>query len=147
VPTEELPDRQAVKPITSVDDLAADVEPFESGEEYGLPRRPLRLPARRARVSLIVVDTHVASTLLRPRTSDALPRQLAGHTVAITFVTYGELTKWTLVRRWGPRTPDTMRTFLAALVVLPYEQRVATRWGEMQPTCGAGRPPLTQVEA
>jgi predicted nucleic acid-binding protein len=60
-------------------------------------------------VSLVVVDTDVASTL-----------------------TYGELTKWTLVRRWGPRSLDTMRTFLAALVVLPYDQRVATCWGEIQ---------------
>ena len=78
-------------------------------------------------MSLLVVDTDVASTLLRRRASDTLARQLAGHTIAITFVTYGELTKWTLVRRWGPRNLDTMRTFLAALVVLPYDQRVATR--------------------
>ena len=61
-------------------------------------------------MSLVVVDTDVASTLLRRRTSDALARQLTGHTVAITFVTYGELTKWTLVRHWGPRSLDTMRT-------------------------------------
>jgi predicted nucleic acid-binding protein len=78
-------------------------------------------------VSLVVVDTDVASTLLRRRASDTLARQLAGRAIAITFVTYGELTKWTLVRHWG-----TMRTFLAALVVLPYDQRVATRWGEIQ---------------
>jgi predicted nucleic acid-binding protein len=83
-------------------------------------------------VSLVVVDTDVASTLLRRRASDTLARQLAGRTIAITFVTYGELTKWTLVRHWGPRSLDTMRTFLAALVVLPYDQRVATRWGEIQ---------------
>jgi toxin FitB len=83
-------------------------------------------------VSLVVVDTDVASTLVRRRISDTLARQLAGHTIAITFVTYGELTKWTLVRHWGPRSLDTMRTFLAALVVLPYDQRVATRWGEIQ---------------
>ena len=83
-------------------------------------------------MSLVVVDTDVASTLLRRRTSDTLARQLAGHTIAITFVTFGELTKWTLVRHWGPRSLDTMRTFLAALVVLPYDQRVATRWGEIQ---------------
>jgi len=25
-----------------------------------------------------------------------------------------------------------MRTFLAGLVVLPYDQRVAARWGELQ---------------
>jgi predicted nucleic acid-binding protein len=83
-------------------------------------------------VSLVVVDTDVASTLLRRRPPDSVARQLAGHTIAITFVTYGELTKWTLVRHWGPRSLDTMRTFLAALVVLPYDQRVATRWGEIQ---------------
>jgi predicted nucleic acid-binding protein len=83
-------------------------------------------------VSLVVVDTDVASTLLRRRTSAAFARQLADHTIAITFVTYGELTKWTLVRRWGPRSLETMRIFLAALVVLPYDQHVATRWGEIQ---------------
>ena len=37
-----------------------------------------------------------------------------------------------LVRRWGPRSLDTMRTFLAVLVVLLYDQHVATRWGEIQ---------------
>ena len=51
-------------------------------------------------MSLVVVDTDVASTLLRRRTSDVLARHLAGHTIAITFVTYGELTKWTLVRHY-----------------------------------------------
>ena len=64
-------------------------------------------------MSLVVVDTDVASTLLRRRASDTLARQLTGHIIAITFVTYGELTKWTLVRRWahaastpcGPSSP------------------------------------------
>ena len=34
VSTEELARRQGVKPIKSVDDLAAAVDPFESDEEY-----------------------------------------------------------------------------------------------------------------
>lgn len=34
VPTEELARRQGVQPITSVGDLAAAVDPFESDEEY-----------------------------------------------------------------------------------------------------------------
>ena len=34
VPTDELVRRQGVKPIASVDDLAAAVDPFESDEEY-----------------------------------------------------------------------------------------------------------------
>lgn len=83
-------------------------------------------------MSLVVLDTDVASTVLRRRASDALSAALAGHVLAITFVTVGELTKWTLVRRWGPRGLETMRTFLAGLVVLPYDQRVAARWGELQ---------------
>lgn len=83
-------------------------------------------------MSLVVLDTDVASGLLRRRTPESLSRQLAGHIPAITFVTLGELTKWTLVRHWGPRSLAAMRTFIAGLVVLPYDQRVATRWGELQ---------------
>ena len=83
-------------------------------------------------MSLVVLDTDVASTLLRQRLPDALARQLNGHVLAITFVTVGELTKWTLVRHWGPRRLDAMRTFIAGLVVLPYDRPVAARWGELQ---------------
>jgi predicted nucleic acid-binding protein len=83
-------------------------------------------------VSLVVLDTDVASALLRRRAPDAVARQITGQVPAITFVTVGELTKWTLVRRWGPRSLATMRTFLAGLVVLPYDGRVAARWGEIQ---------------
>ena len=34
VPTEELARRQGVRPIKSVNELAAAVDPFESDEEY-----------------------------------------------------------------------------------------------------------------
>lgn len=83
-------------------------------------------------MSVIVLDTDVASSVLRRRIPDTLARQLAGNVLAATFVTVGELTKWTLVRQWGPRSLATMRAFLAGLVVLPYDHRVATRWGELQ---------------
>lgn len=83
-------------------------------------------------MSLVVLDTDVASALLRRRAPESLSIRLAGQIPAITFVTLGELTKWTLVRRWGPRSLATMQTFLAGLLVLPYDQRVATRWGELQ---------------
>ena len=51
--------------------------------------------------------------------------------LAITFVTFGELTKWTHVRLWGPRSQHTMRTFFAARRP-PLRPGVATRWGEIQ---------------
>lgn len=34
ISTEELVQRQGVQPITSVTDLAAEIDPFESDEEY-----------------------------------------------------------------------------------------------------------------
>lgn len=83
-------------------------------------------------MSLIVLDTDVASSLLRRRTPPSLVRQFAGSTLAVSFVTVGELTKWTLVRAWGPKNLAAMRDFLAGLVVLPYDTQVAARWGELQ---------------
>jgi predicted nucleic acid-binding protein len=41
-------------------------------------------------VSLVVLDTDVASALLRRRAPDALTRQLEGQVPAITFVTVGD---------------------------------------------------------
>lgn len=83
-------------------------------------------------MSVVVLDTDVASGLLRRRTPEPLAGLLAGHVLAVTFVTVGELTKWTLVRHWGPRSLDSMRTFLTNLVVLPCDTQVATRWDELR---------------
>jgi predicted nucleic acid-binding protein len=83
-------------------------------------------------VSVVVLDTDVASSMLRRRTPEAVAARLAGHVAAVTFVTVGELAKWTLVRHWGPRNVATMHEFLTHLLVLPYDRRVAARWGELQ---------------
>jgi hypothetical protein len=53
-------------------------------------------------VSLIVLDTDVASFSLRNRLPGQLRAALAGHTMCITFVTVGELMKWRVLRSWGP---------------------------------------------
>lgn len=50
-------------------------------------------------MSVVVLDTDVASVLMRRRLTEPLAGQLAGNVLAVTFVTVGELTKWTLVRR------------------------------------------------
>jgi toxin FitB len=60
-------------------------------------------------VSLVVLDTDVASFSLRNRLSDQLRAALAGHTMCITFVTVGELMKWRA-----------------------YDEAVADKWGQLQ---------------
>lgn len=83
-------------------------------------------------MSYVVLDTDVASGVLRGRLSEDLRAQLVGSTLAITFVTLGELTQWSLVRQWGSIRRSGFETFLSRLVLLPYSSRVARRWGELQ---------------
>lgn len=45
-------------------------------------------------MSFVVVDTDVASTILKGSLPDELAEQLAGQRLAVTFVTVGELTQW-----------------------------------------------------
>jgi predicted nucleic acid-binding protein len=83
-------------------------------------------------VSVIVLDTDVASQIFRRRLQATAARHLLGATPAVTFVTVGELTKWTLVRHWGPERLADLHRFLGGLAVLPYGPQVATTWGQLQ---------------
>jgi predicted nucleic acid-binding protein len=83
-------------------------------------------------VSAVVLDTDVASAILRDRVPGHLASRLTGARLAITFVTVGELTQWTFLRRWGPQRRAGLDRFFARVIVLPYSARVATLWGEIQ---------------
>jgi toxin FitB len=52
-------------------------------------------------VSFVVLDTDVSSASLRGRLADPLRARLTDQTWCISFVTVGELTKWTVLRNWG----------------------------------------------
>jgi toxin FitB len=52
-------------------------------------------------VSFVVLDTDVSSASLRGCLADPLRARLTGQTWCISFVTVGELTKWTVLRSWG----------------------------------------------
>jgi predicted nucleic acid-binding protein len=57
---------------------------------------------------------------------------LTGKTLCITFVTLGELTKWTALRSWGPRKLADLAQWRTRIVVLPFDEAVATTWGHLQ---------------
>ncbi len=80
----------------------------------------------------VVLDTDVASALLKERLPGPLVSRLSGRPLAITFVTVGELTQWTFIRRWGLQRRAGLDRFFARVVVLPYSLRVARTWGEIQ---------------
>ncbi|GAB3818035.1 type II toxin-antitoxin system VapC family toxin [Micromonospora zhanjiangensis] len=83
-------------------------------------------------MSLVVLDTDVASAILRGRLPDRLRARLVGKTPCITFVTLGELTKWTVLRSWGPRKLADLDRWRAGIVLLPFDEAVAMTWGRLQ---------------
>ena len=83
-------------------------------------------------MSSIVLDTDVASVSLRGRLTDPLRTRLTGETWCLSFVTLGELTKWTVLRSWGPQKLAELADWRRDVVLLPYSERVAIRWGELQ---------------
>jgi predicted nucleic acid-binding protein len=76
-------------------------------------------------VSFIVLDPDVASTILRDRLADPLRSRLAEHSLCVTFVTLGELTKWTVLRDWGPRRLADLASWRQQVVLLPFDEAVA----------------------
>jgi hypothetical protein len=78
-------------------------------------------------VSIIVLDTDVASTILRERLADPLRARLAGHSLCITFVTLAELTQWRVIRDWGPRRMANFEAWRHRVGLLPYDDAVAVR--------------------
>ncbi|MGC3860202.1 type II toxin-antitoxin system VapC family toxin [Micromonospora chersina] len=92
-------------------------------------------------MSLVVLDTDVASAILRGRIDDRLRARLTGRTLCITFVTLGELTKWTVVRSWGPRKLADLAQWRRHVVLLPFDESVAIAWGQLQASAQLrGRP-------
>jgi hypothetical protein len=53
-------------------------------------------------MTAVILDTDVASLTIKNRLPTPLAAQLVGTQAGITFVTLGELTKWAVVRDWGP---------------------------------------------
>jgi len=49
----------------------------------------------------------------------------------VTFVTIGELTQWTRLRRWGPRNRTSLDAWLTGKPVITGSKSVAVIWGEL----------------
>jgi predicted nucleic acid-binding protein len=83
-------------------------------------------------VSFIVLDTDVASNILRGRLTDPLRSRLTGQSLCITFASLGELTMWRVIRDWGPRRLAAYESWRHEVIVLPYDEAVAVKWGQVQ---------------
>lgn len=82
-------------------------------------------------VPAVVYDTDVASRSFKGRLPSALAARLAGKQPLVTFVTVGELTQWTRLRRWGPRNRAMLEDWLADKPVISGGKSIAAVWGEL----------------
>jgi predicted nucleic acid-binding protein len=78
-----------------------------------------------------VLDTDVASLLHRRKLTGPLATRLIGREPLITFVTFGELTKWAEIRHWGAHRREELATWLSGIPVLPGDEPVAAVWGRL----------------
>jgi len=83
-------------------------------------------------VSIVVLDTDVCSAILRERLTSDQAARLANQTYAVSFVTVGELTKWSRLRTWGPQRMLDYARFWDRVIILPYSPAVAVTWGDVQ---------------
>jgi toxin FitB len=79
----------------------------------------------------VVLDTDVASRSFKGRVPPGLAARLIGRQPLLTFVTIGELTQWTKLRRWGPGNRAMLDTWLSDKPVIPGAKSIAVIWGEL----------------
>ncbi|WP_045875869.1 type II toxin-antitoxin system VapC family toxin [Pseudofrankia sp. DC12] len=89
----------------------------------------------------VVLDTDVASLSHKRRLTGPVETRLIGRRPLITFVTFGELTKWTDLRAWGNHRRQELADWLSGIPVLPGDEAVAATWGRLSAAATrAGQP-------
>lgn len=79
----------------------------------------------------LLVDTDVISYWVLHEQGHDFATLSAGHDLAISFATYGELLANAYQSRWGPRRVHALRERLKGFVVVPYHADIVERWAEM----------------
>jgi tRNA(fMet)-specific endonuclease VapC len=79
-----------------------------------------------------VVDTDVVSILFkRDSRAELYERHVSRRFLAISFMTFAELERWTLERNWGKPRRTELRDFLKKFVVLPADDELCRKWAEV----------------
>lgn len=88
-----------------------------------------------------VIDTDVASMLIRGNLPAAAATKLADFGLCTTFVTVGELFRGAVHAQWGTRRVAALTEWLGRIDALPADGDVAQRWGQITGgSLRAGRP-------
>jgi predicted nucleic acid-binding protein len=82
-------------------------------------------------VPYVVLDTDVASQIIKNRLGGPLATRLTGLTWCVTFVTVGELWQWAETRSWGEDTRGLLDRWLSRVIVIDSDDEVSRAWGQV----------------
>lgn len=82
----------------------------------------------------VLLDTDVFSYLMKPGDSRGplyRPR-VTGKTIAVSFITFGELYYGALHKQWGPKNIADLESRLRSVVIVPYDQELSRTYGRLK---------------
>lgn len=82
----------------------------------------------------VLLDTDVFSYLIKEGDTRALlyRRHVAGKTIALSFITVGELYVWTVKRRWNAKRVAELERRIRAAVIVPYDLDICRLYGKLK---------------
>jgi tRNA(fMet)-specific endonuclease VapC len=88
----------------------------------------------------VLLDTDVFSYLMRPKDTrgDAYRPHVRGKTVAVSFVTVGELFYGAAKRKWSDKTLSHLQEKLKAVVIVPYDEELCHTYARIRASLPAG---------
>ncbi len=115
---------------------------FESDEEideFIVAVREWRNESLVLSLPAVLLDTDVASAVYKKRPLPIL-NAISGYEPCISFVTYGEMTKWAEVRSWAPRNRSELHRWLAGVATIHSSELICEVWGHARGGRASARP-------
>ena len=87
----------------------------------------------------VLLDTDGFSYLMKKDTrGDAYRHHVKGKTIAITFITVGELYHWAEKRKWSAKNRQNLEERLKAVVIVPYDAELCRTYGRLRASLPQG---------
>jgi predicted nucleic acid-binding protein len=89
----------------------------------------------------VLLDTDVFSFLNKQgdTRADLYRPHVKGKTIALSFITIGELFFWTVKRKWKPKRIASLERHIKAAVIVPYDLELCREFGKVKFSLEAGR--------
>jgi predicted nucleic acid-binding protein len=88
----------------------------------------------------VLLDTDVFSYLMKPKDTrgDVYRPHVKGKTVAVSFITVGELFYGAEKKKWSLKTLSLLQEKLKAVVVVPYDEELCRTYGRIRASLPLG---------